>query len=514
MPAKTHVLIAGAGPTGLVLALWLAKSGLTVRIIDTTNAPGTTSRAILFHARNLEFYDQMGIAQPAVERGVEFSAVNLWRNGGHVGRISFADLGAGVSPYPYVLIFPQDQQEQLLIEQLAALGVHVERNRELLSFTQTADGVQALVKDDHGDEQRWDADYLAGCDGAHSRVREVLGVGFPGGGYDDLYYVADIEAEGAVANGEMHGALDDAEFLAIFPMKGRGRVRLVGQVLPRARQNPHPSWPDVRGVVIEHLPLQVEAVRWFSTYHVGHRVAESFRGGRVFLLGDAAHIHSPVGGQGMNTGIGDAVNLAWKLAAVVRGHAGDAILDTYETERIAFARALVRTTDRAFQFVSARGPIAKRVRLAVVPIVVPFLFRFRAVRRLLFRTLSQTAIRYPQSALSAGKAGRVRAGDRLPWIPLAGQAATASERDNFASLRSRDWQVHVYGRPSRALNEACAARGLALHAFAWGASMRRAGVRRDAVYLIRPDGYVAFADRTAVVASLARYLDDHRIQLN
>jgi hypothetical protein len=150
----------------------------------------------------------------------------------------------------------------------------------------------------------------------------------------------------------------------------------------------------------------------------------------------------------------------------------------------------------------------------MVPIVVPFLFRFRAMRALLFRTLSQTAIRYPQSRLSVGKAGRLRGGDRLPWIPLGGQTATASERDNFASLRSRDWQVHVYGGPSLALSEACAARGLAFHGFPWQASMRRAGVRRDAAYLVRPDGYVAFADQTAGVASLERYLDQHQIRLN
>ena len=231
-------------------------------------------------------------------------------------------------------------------------------------------------------------------------------------------------------------------------------------------------------------------------------MADRFVEGRAFLLGDAAHIHSPVGGQGMNTGIGDAVNLAWKFAAVLQRQAPPAILETYEPERIGFARRLVATTDRAFTLVTSRGRLARVVRVHVVPRVLPVLFRSRLVRRFLFRTVSQTRVRYRESTLSAGRAGGVHGGDRLPWVG-----------DNFGPLSSLAWQTHVYGEPSGGVRKACASRGLALHVFPWHRPMRRAGLARDALYLVRPDGYVALADRDASADALERYLDRHGIRL-
>jgi hypothetical protein len=249
------------------------------------------------------------------------------------------------------------------------------------------------------------------------------------------------------------------------------------------------------------MEVEVDRVNWFSAYRVHHRVADRFRTGRAFLLGDAAHIHSPVGGQGMNTGIGDAVNLAWKLADVLRGRADVSLLDTYEPERIAFARRLVATTDRAFIFITSRGPIARWVRLHLVPRVIPILFSSKVVRRLMFRTISQTTIAYRDSRLSAGTAGRVRGGDRLPWVRLDGAD------DNFAPLASVAWQVHVYGEPTAEIADACRARGLELHVFPWRAAMRAAGLARNAGYLVRPDGHVALADPRASGAVLMAYLD-------
>ena len=505
------MLIVGAGPTGLVLALWLTKSGVRVRIVDKTDAPGTTSRALVVHARNLEFYHQLGIADEARKDGLEFAAANLWVEGKEVARLPFGDLGATLSPYPYILVFPQDQHEQMLVQQLDELGVHVERATELLSFEETANGVRAHLRRVGGDEELCDATYLAGCDGARSTVRQALGLGFPGGTYADVYYVADLQARGAVTNGELHAALDDADFLAIFPMRGQGRIRLVGAVRPEDQDAPVIRWEDVSGRIVERLGVTVDEVRWFSTYRVHHRVAGSFQRGRAFILGDAAHVHSPVGGQGMNTGIGDAVNLAWKLAAVLQRRADAAVLDTYESERIAFARTLVATTDRAFQFVSARGPLATRVRLTLVPKLLPSLFRLDVLRRLMFRTLSQTAIRYPQSPLSSGVAGRVRGGDRLPWIAAENPAEPA--HDNFASLTSRDWQVHVYGSVSAEMQTLCDARRLALHAFPWRAAMSRTGLQENGAYLVRPDGYVGVANAAGDAATFERYLDEHHIRL-
>ena len=220
-----------------------------------------------------------------------------------------------------------------------------------------------------GPRETCEAAYIAGCDGAHSTVREALAIGFPGGTYHHLFYVADVEARGAAMNGELHAALDTTDFLAVFPLKDEGRARLIGTVRADAEhQHENLSWNDVSKRVIEWMRIDVERVNWFSTYRVHHRVADRFRKGRAFLLGDAAHIHSPVGGQGMNTGIGDAVNLAWKLAAVLHGRADASLLDSYEPERIAFARRLVATTDQAFTGVTSDGAIARLVRLNIVPI--------------------------------------------------------------------------------------------------------------------------------------------------
>jgi 2-polyprenyl-6-methoxyphenol hydroxylase-like FAD-dependent oxidoreductase len=477
MKSEPDVLIAGAGPTGLVLALWLTRLGVRVRIVDKTAEAGTTSRALAVQARTLELYAQMGLADDVVEGGRKVFAANLWVAGKRRAHLPFLNFGSGLSPFSFALIYPQDEHERLLIERLEQQGVFVERKTELLGFEEREDGIVARLKRTDGAEESCTATYLAGCDGAHSTVRETLRIGFEGGTYEHLFYVADVEAGGAVMNGEVHVGLDADEFLAVFPLKEDGRARLIGTVRDSAlAAGGKLEWGDVATRVIEWMGVEVKRVNWFSTYRVHHRVAARFGRGRAFLLGDAAHIHSPVGGQGMNTGIGDAVNLAWKLAEVIRGRAEASLLDTYEVERIGFAQRLVKTTDQGFTAVTSSRPFARFVRLHVAPRVLPLFFRFRRVRRLLFHTVSQIGIRYRDSALSAGQAGDVHGGDRLPWTGT-----------NFDALQSLDWQVHVYG-------EARPETDLPLHVFPWSPEAERAGLKRNAAYLVRPDGYVAVAD--------------------
>src|SRR5439155_6213853 len=301
---------------------------------------------------------------------------------------------------------------------------------------ETADRVRARLKRRDGAEEACAAAYVAGCDGAHSTVREAVRVGFPGGVYTHLFYVADVEASGETMNGELHVALDRTDFLAVFPLKGERRARLIGTVRQEAEHGHDTlSWNDVSTRVIEWIRVDVERVNWFSTYRVHHRVAARFRRGRAFLLGDAAHIHSPVGGQGMNTGIGDAVNLAWKRAAVLHGRMDASLRDGYGPEPMAFARRLVATTDRAFTGVTSSGRVARLLRLHVVPRLVPPLFSLQAVRRYMFRTVSQTSITYRGSRLSEGQAGTVQGGDRLPWVTL---DTNDVDTDNFAPLTSLD----------------------------------------------------------------------------
>jgi 2-polyprenyl-6-methoxyphenol hydroxylase-like FAD-dependent oxidoreductase len=498
---RQDVLIVGAGPTGLVLALWLTKLGAKIRIIDKTTEPGTASRALTVHARTLELYRQLRLAEIVVSRGHELPGVRFWVNGKPQARLSFEEVGADLTPYSLPLIFPQDEHERLLIASLEGLGVSVERNTELLRYSDEGGQVVAQLRGADGHEERCEATYIAGCDGAPSIVRETMGTGFPGGTYHHLFYVADVEASGPVIDGEWHVDLEEADFLALFPLAGKGRARLIGTVREaRADRADTLSFEDIGGRIIENFKVDVQKVHWFSTYHVHHRVAQHFRKGRAFLLGDAAHIHSPVGGQGMNTGIGDAINLAWKLKAVLSGGASEALLDTYEGERIAFAQRLVETTDRVFNLATAEGRFAGILRTQVVPLVFPILAKFDVVREFLFRTASQIEISYRHCSFNAGEARVIHGGDRLPWVATEGL-------DNYEPLAQLVWQVHVYGQAKPDLAAWCEEHDVPLHAFTWRSQYEKAGIIRDALYLLRPDTYIGLTDRSGSVGALRHYLD-------
>jgi len=441
-----------------------------------------------------------------LDHGHKVPAVNLWVKGEPATRLSFERIGSDLTPYSFLHIFPQDQHERLLIERLQALGVFVERRTELVSFTEEGGRVIARLRGPEGREETCETSYIAGCDGAHSTVRGTIGTGFPGGTYRQVFYVADVEAAGPAVNGELHVDLDEADFLAVFPLAGKGRARLIGTVRDeRADHADTLKFEDVSDRAIKHLKVDVRKVNWFSTYHVHHRVAEHFRKGRAFLVGDAAHIHSPAGGQGMNTGIGDAVNLAWKLAMVLRGHASDKLLDSYEAERIGFARRLVATTDRVFSFVTAEGRIADIVRTRIAPVLIPTAMAFEAAREYLFRTVSQITLNYRGGPLSVGAAGHVHGGDRLPWVSIDG-------KDNFELLAEMNWQVHVYGSASTELSAWCAGHGMPLHVIDWRSEHEAAGLARDAIYLLRPDTYVALTDPSGTPDALDRYCADRGIR--
>ncbi|HEY9179327.1 MAG TPA: FAD-dependent monooxygenase [Candidatus Baltobacteraceae bacterium] len=497
--AAPLVLIAGAGPTGLVLGLCLQRLGVDFRIIDKEPREGTTSRALVVHARTLEFYRQLGVDQAVVQAAQKFVAVNLWTGGKRRARLQFGDIGANLSKYPYSLIFPQDQHEKVLAGALRERGIRIERGVELAGLEMRDDCVACTLRNVDGSTERVNVAYVAGCDGAHSAVREHLGIRLPGGTYAHTWYVADVDMSGPLTNGEVHISMDQRDVLATFPMKEPGTARLIGQASSQDGEAAI-SFEDVNQRLIAELRSSVSNVRWFSTYRVHHRIASDFRKQRAFLLGDAAHLHSPVGGQGMNTGIGDAVNLAWKLSQVLQNRATDGLLDTYSTERMTFARGLVRTTDAVFAALSSNSAGAQVVRTVLLPAVFPALMRIRIGRRTAFRILSQTAIHYRTSAISTGRAGKVHAGDRLPWIRL------TPERDNFEPLNDMRWQVHVYGEAKPSLKSACDECRLALHVFPWHRQMAAAGLLRNAIYLVRPDGHVAFANAVGDAHLLEEYL--------
>jgi 2-polyprenyl-6-methoxyphenol hydroxylase-like FAD-dependent oxidoreductase len=506
-PSLNHseVLIVGAGPTGLVLALWLAKSGIRPRIIEKSAGPGLASRAMAVQARTLEFYRQLGIDQDVVGRGLKMSGIRMRRGGRLMARFDFGNLGTGISAFPYVVSFPQDDHERLLLEKLKDVGVEVEWNTELMSFQDTGDRVRTKLRASGTDtDTEAEYSYLCGCDGAHSTVRHGLGIGFTGGTYPLQFFVADVAAAGPAADGNVNGCFGINNLCLVFPIRSTGMCRLIGILPTELAGRDDLTFEDVRGPVTQLIGLQVDRVNWFSTYHIHHRVADRFHVGRAFIAGDAGHVHSPVGGQGMNTGIGDAVNLAWKLAAILQKRADPSILETYEAERIRYARSLVATTDRAFAIVVGRGMAGRAFRQLFVPYILPLALRFQALRRMMFRLISQTQIEYTPSPLSVGHAGKVRGGNRLPWV---------AELANFEPLQSLDWQIHVYGIAVSGLKDAAQRAGIPMHEFAWRNEAGRAGLTRDALYLIRPDGYVALVEPRQDAARLGEYLSKFAIKI-
>jgi FAD binding domain-containing protein len=341
--------------------------------------------------------------------------------------------------------------------------------------------------------------YLCGCDGAHSTVREGIKVGFAGGSSPQRLFVADVCLTGERSEGEIDGFLGEESFYGIFPMPGESHARLVGLLPEYLPPDSEVTFEALRPDVESLCKVTVHTVQWFSTYRVHHRVAEHFRKGRIFLVGDAAHIHSPAGGQGMNTGIGDAVNLAWKLAEVLSHDRNPEILETYEAERIPFAKTLVQTTDRFFRGVTNPTRMSKILRLRVIPSVVSVATRFPVVRRQIFRLLSQILINYRDSSLSLGRTGRLWAGDRLPWIPM------DDGKTNYNPLVTLDWQIHAYGNLSSEVQTCAGECDLPVHQLPYNDAARRFGIQRNAVYLVRPDGHIGCALGSDDVSLLRQY---------
>jgi hypothetical protein len=324
-------------------------------------------------------------------------------------------------------------------------------------------------------------------------------LGFPGGTYEQSFYVADVTGHGPYTPEGLDVVLGAYGFAIIIPVRQSGSLRLIGVVPKRFEAEPDLTFEMIRNDVERESGIKVETVNWFSHYRVHHRVADYFRKGRAFIAGDAGHIHSPAGGQGMNTGMGDAVNLAWKLAAVLQDRAKPDLLDSYEPERIAFAHSLIKGTDQAFRLVSGRSWISDIWRRFVMPFIFARLLKTKTGSRLFFGLISQTRINYRGNALSKGKAGEVEGGDRLPWVEYDGS-------DNFATLSALDWQVHVYGETQAPFAAAIAVLNFPLHRFPWTDAMAKAGLTRNAAYFVRQDGHAGLVTETQDARLLDAYV--------
>ena len=511
----TDVLIVGAGPTGLMLANQLARRGVRFRIIDRHAGPAVQTRALGVQARTLEIYSHLDIAKRALELGKRAGGANIWARGRRAARVPVGEIGQGLSPYPYLLILGQDDNERLLGDALRQHDKDVEWNTELVGLTQQADRVIAQLKHADGTVRETTADWVGGCDGARSAVRELNRIVFQGAPYEDVFFVADTVMTGPMAPDELNVYLWRKGFHLFFPMRGTDHWRLVGIVPEELRGRDDLTLDEVMPSIVQEAGtgLILRSCSWFSTYRIHHRRAQRFRAGRCFLLGDAAHIHSPVGAQGMNTGLQDAYNLGWKLALVVSGQADPRLLDSYEDERIPVAEALLSTTDRLFSLVVSDNWVTGLFRTRLVPKLMGLAMKLKRIQKLAFLTISQTGISYGKSPLSETLSGlpesAARSGDRFPWIHLKFTEGGPRE-DLYQKLDDTRFTLIIIGQPAPSseiggLNGAMQTLTIPVNSEN-RAELERVKVPETAFYLLRPDGYVGLAGVRVDMAEVNRYL--------
>jgi 2-polyprenyl-6-methoxyphenol hydroxylase-like FAD-dependent oxidoreductase len=423
---KTDVLIVGAGPTGLSLAVQLIRYGIDFLLIDKKEGPTDLSKAIVVHARTMEIFDQVGLAQKAIAHGSPVQKGALLHNGDVSAHLDFTDIGGQLSPFPFLLIHEQSKTERLLYNYLQQNGKDVHWQTDLQNFTQDENGVTAILKTADNETQTVAARYVVGCDGASSPTRHLAGLGFEGSTIPRLFYVADVDMEFEAEKLSFYGTFGEHAFVLMFPLAGDKHWRLIGNLPeydPNADVEVTYDRVEEKVKALVKRPLDIVNVRWFSTYKVHTRHAEQFSVGRCFLAGDAAHIHTPAGGQGMNTGIQDAYNLAWKLSFVLKGYAQPSLLNTYNEERLANAKNLLKSTDQFFEIATADNWYVRFFRDSLLPGLAGLATQFKATREALFPTVSMIGINYHESSLSRAFGNHlfsVKAGDRMPYFLIDG----------------------------------------------------------------------------------------------
>ena len=520
----TNILVVGAGPTGLTMAAVLARYGLTPRVIDrAVEPPADRSRAIVLQARTLELFDDLGIVREVLDAALVVESANVFTPRGGRGTITIRPQWID-SAYGRLVTLPQDETERILGELVARSGVAVERGVELAELEDGADAATAVLHHADGRIERMAVDYVLGCDGAHSAVRHLAGIPFPGSTYQDECLLGDVEVRWRLPDEQVSICPAADGVLLAFPLPGKHHFRIV-MILPTTKEaESHQLEAEEFVAQLQRLVPAVGGVadaptviasRWLTRYRLHRRGVPTYRKGRAFLAGDAAHIHSPAGGQGMNTGIQDAYNLGWKVALVSRGIAPAPVLDSYHAERHRVGEYLLKSTDRMFAVMAGGGRLGLAIR-RVMPLLGVRLLGFPMVGRRLARFVSQTGIRYRHSTLSTEAHGAARlprhaphAGDRAPDVEL------AHGRRISDLLRGPHHTLLLFGGRSTALIERFtqlaadvgARYGELVHAVvvrlpgaqpplgevdAQGAAHQRYGADPGAIYLVRPDGYIGF----------------------
>lgn len=490
---NTQVLIVGAGPVGLTMAAELARYGVRVRIVDKNTGRTDKSKALAVWSRTLELLDRAGCADAFVKAGQQMEGANLFAGG---KRIGYIDLTKIHSAYNYALMLPQSDSERLLEAHLETLGLRVERQVEATSFIDSGAGVQVTLRKADGTTENLNVDWLVGCDGAHSFVRHGLGIAFEGETLQSDWILADVHLKGLpTPETQIATYWHQDGVIAIFPITpGRYRVIADGG-LSKGAQPPDPTLEQVQAIVDRRGPggVTLSDPIWLSGFRINERKVASYRKGRVFMAGDAAHVHSPAGGQGMNTGMQDAFNLAWKLALVCRGSAqAEPLLESYSAERSAVGEKVLSDAGRLTMIATMKNPVAMAVR----NLFGSLLFGLPPVNEAMAQNFSEITIGYPESPLNGPHAnglGGPAPGRRI--APVAGRVPIgAGNVPRFALL----------AEPSAAVSALLAAHGELL------APDLLPPLGAGGLWLLRPDGYVACVAKDT--APLSKYLDALRLR--
>lgn len=511
--AEEPVLIVGAGPTGLVLAHELTRRGLRVRLIDKNAGPAEQSRALLIQVRSLEIFHFMGLIDEVLAKGQAIGQINFFIR----HRLAFKARFQGLpSPYPFPLVLPQNDTEQILLSNLERMGVSVERETELLQWQQDAAGVSAVLRK-NGREERIRTAWLVGCDGAHSAVRHGLNLPFQGAAYPQRFCLADVELQSGLKPDEISLFIEKDGFFAVMPMR-KGWVRLI-TIDPSqgAEKGGAPPLEAFQACVDRFIPGKGKITRayWLADFHLHHRGVPRYQEGRVFIAGDAAHLHSPAGGQGMNTGIQDAFNLAWKLALVLESQASPRLLESYSPERQPVGAQVLRTSDRFFNLIVSPRFFARFLRNRIFPLAARFLLP-RALQRLA-PFVSQLQVNYRKSPLNSQAPGQAweakapRPGERAPDGSFIQGGKSVSLFDLFQS--TRHFLLHFSGKEKRES-------GLGGLAERWPGRWdflslppsplhSLYGLKGEGFYLIRPDRYVAWRQQDMDLAAFEAFLSGY-----
>ncbi|MDB5138162.1 MAG: 2-polyprenyl-6-methoxyphenol hydroxylase [Mucilaginibacter sp.] len=420
--SHTKVLIVGAGPSGLMMAAQLLRYGVQPVIIDSKQGPTNESKALAVQARSLEIYRQMGVIDRIIDGGKKATGVSFNVDGKEAANLLFTNVGEEQTPFPFIQLYQQSKNERLLLDFLTLNCCPVYWQTTLISLTQNNGQVDVQLQ--FGDQlSTITCDYVVGADGAHSAVRKQLQIPFNGDTYGHEFYLADVELDNEeLDEDEVQLFLTENGFSGFFPMPEANRFRIIGNLPDEFNTKEDLQVEDILPYLnnIAHVQFNIVQTYWFTIYKLHHRMADKFSQGKCFLVGDAAHIHSPIGGQGMNTGLQDAYNLAWKLAGVLNHQLNPKILNSYAAERMPVAKELLSTTDRVFTIVMSRNWLAGVFKKWLMPRLLKFVWGKKNIREAFFKRVSQISINYRESNINLhlSQSTKIKAGDRLPYLKV------------------------------------------------------------------------------------------------